>query len=137
MKQALFPYLFLAFLALSATGCPVEGLDGSGDGDGGDDAPQLTASHPGWQSACCLDCHDSSGHRAGYDPSECSDCHGTNGAPAGHGSAASCLTCHGSGVDEAPVVHACDAGDYPDPSSCESCHLAGGGGGGGGEEEDD
>jgi hypothetical protein len=96
--------------------------DSDSDSDGDADPPQLTSSHPGWRDPCCLDCHDSSGHRAGLDPYECVDCHDDNGSPSGHGGSTPCLACHGTGVGDAPVVHSCDVGGFPDPASCQTCH---------------
>jgi hypothetical protein len=117
------------------TGSGGDAGNGGGGGDGSD-APQLTSSHPGWGDPCCLDCHDSSGHRAGLDPYECVACHDKNGSPAGHGGSTPCLACHRNGGDDAPRVHQCASGSYPDPASCQACHGAGGAGGdeGGGDE---
>jgi hypothetical protein len=87
-----------------------------------DNPPQLTSAHTGWRSACCLDCHDSTGHRAGLEPYQCIGCHDKNGSPAGHGGSTPCLDCHGTGGGDAPLVHQCTNGSFPDPVSCQTCH---------------
>jgi len=87
----------------------------------------LTASHPGFEDACCADCHGEDAHNEGLLPHECAGCHGANGAPRGHTNETPCAECHSR-------EHRC--GDFPDPVSCQTCH-AGTNGGGDDDDEDD
>jgi hypothetical protein len=89
--------------------------------DSGDDAPQVSSSHPGWKKADCRACHNS-GHQKDHHPGECAECHGRNGAPDGHGGSTPCLNCHGAGgTKPAPSEHL-SAAQLPDPEACLSCH---------------
>lgn len=93
--------------------------------DDDDDAPQLSASHPGWMQADCATCHTLSGIHGGQrEWTECFGCHGGNGQPnrpAGH-SDSGCTGCHSvSGTATWDATSHADYGAFT-ATQCLGCH---------------
>jgi hypothetical protein len=134
MDTRLIPILLATLLALTACYPAVDKGFGGGGSALSDSANthlgegKLSSSHPGWEEACCADCHQPDAHTQGLLSHECVDCHGANGAPPRHTNETPCAECHGR-------EHRC--GEFPDPESCLACHAAGGGGGHDDDDDDD
>lgn len=112
-------------VTLLCTGLLAFGLLGCGGED--EDAPQLSASHPGWERADCAACHTlGSIHGGDRAWDECFGCHGGNGQPArpaGHHDT-DCTSCHNAG-GSAPWNDATHADYAASPAtSCRGCHDA-------------
>jgi hypothetical protein len=93
-----------------------------------ENAPQLSAGHPGWQRADCVGCHTLTAvHGGNRTWDQCFGCHGGNGQPvrpAGHHDAA-CTACHvvGGSAPWNGTTHA----DYAawEAAACLGCHDPG------------
>ena len=72
-----------------------------------------------WRNPNCWACHTEDSHNEALDPYLCVTCHGRNGAEDGHGGATPCSGCHD--VTTLATPHAAEG--FPDPSSCQTCHV--------------
>jgi len=117
MCRAISMLTCAALLTVGLTGC-----------EQSEEAPQLSANHPGWQRADCESCHSpASIHDGTRTWDMCFGCHGGNGQPArpaGHHDTG-CTACHSAG-GSAPwndTTHA----DYAawEAASCLGCHDPG------------